>query len=212
MDLFAKAAGEAKVEAGTSKAKEAPRLIPDDIKVRQAIDKLIAAKKACKEAESKVKVAKGESEPWAREYFLKRLAETGVQPETFWVKGITEEAQFIAQDRSGVNDFSDQKFKMLKSVLGDKRAESMVVELTEFSLNSTILSKPGVPAALSQAIMSIPNEVMSPEDKGKLLIGTARRLLKEGTVANLPRICDGDAEILKLVVDAIGSNLTTYLQ
>lgn len=210
-NLFQKAAAKASVEAATPKA-DIPAITPDDPKVMQAIDQFNEAKRTIKEAESKKKTAKAVADGWAKTYFLKLFASTGRKPETFWVAGAKTRAQFIAQDRAGVNDFGNENYELLKTLVGEKRAEAMVLEFTQFSLNDEILNMPGVVDKLSAAIESIPDDILSPAQKEALLVPAARRLIRDGVIDDLPKICDGDAEKMALVVDALGSNLTVYLK
>jgi hypothetical protein len=211
MSLFAKASAKAKIEEPKAKA-DAPRYSPDNETTLDAIDEYVTAKADKTKAENRMKVADGIASPWARNLLIKQFAERGSQPDTFWVKGKTEEAQFIAQDRTGQYNITDATLDTLKTILGVPRAESLIDEITEYSLDTAVLNLPGVADAISKTIESIPKEILSDTNKEALIKAKPKRILKKTLFQRLPELCSGSAEMMTNVLDAIGSSFVTYLK
>lgn len=209
---FAKAAATTTVAAGKKKD-ERELIVPPDPTVRKAIDDFVAAKQKMKDGESEKKVADAVASPYYRKEFIGRFAAAGVQPEKLFFKGEQQEVQLISQDRGGVTDVSDEQLQTLKTLLGEKKAEGLIEEFTQFSLDEDILNLPGVADILSGAIdQLVSKKVLSQEQADKLLVPKARRIVKKGTVDRLAQICDSDAELMGAVTDALGSNFTIYIK
>ncbi len=210
-NLFSKAAAKAVVKEPSSSSNH--QTFPaTDKQVAAAIDALEKAKKDEKKAQGDKKTAKAVAEPWVRRLWFKIFCDSGRFPDTFIVKGTTSELMWIAQNRAGVNDVSNEQLELLKNLLGEKRAEQAISEFTEFSLSNEILNLDGVADALSKAIEKIPNNILNAEQKEALLVGKARRILKDNIIDDLAQLTSNDPEQMEQVADALGSNLTMYLK
>lgn len=212
MGAFNKAAAAAKIPASTTKSDDIV-VTPEDEAVRKAVDAFEDAKKRAKQAKGDITTTKGVVEPFARDVWLKEFANTGKYPETFWVQGTKTKVQHIVQDRSGVNDVTDESLALLKTLLGEQRAESIIEESTVYAINNAILNMPGVMEHLDAAIQDLETKgILTVAQRDALLEATPRRVVKEGSLQLLARLCDNDPERMAMVADALGSNMTTYIK
>lgn len=206
---FAKAASTATV---APKKGDGEIIIPSDPAIRKAIDDFVIAKEAIKTGESDKQVAGGVALPWIKREYLKVFATNGFKPDKFKVKGDQEEVLLLSQERSQYN-ITDEQLETLKAILGEKKAEQILVESTDFAFDSTILNKEGVIDILSAAIdRAVTEGKLTNEEGDKLLVSKPRRTIKVGTVDRLPIICDNDVDVMEQVADALGSTLTMYLR
>lgn len=208
---FAKAAAKAEV-APKGKKDEALILTPPDDQIREAIDAYVAAKDKMKEAEGEKQVANDTCLPWIKGEWLKTYATNGRPPEKIKVKGMKETVNLITQDRGGRYNVSDEQLETLKTILGPEKAEGIISEFTEFSIDSDLLNRPGVADVLSGAIDKlVSTKVLTQEEADKLLVAKARRVIKSGTYDSMAALCNNNPDMMTLLTEALGSNVVVYI-
>lgn len=211
-NIFAKASAAAKVEP-KGKKDDAVVYTPDSDEIRQAIDDLMDAKSRAKEAEADEKAAQGICNPWCRQKWVTLFSESGTTPDNFKVKGVKTVGHFIIQSRCGNYNVTDEQFDTLKTIVGNEVAETLVEEQTSYSINTDLLNKEGVANAISTALDTLVKKgILTAAELETLIVAKAKRVLTENTLDRLASLCNKDKNKMGLMLDALGSNVPSYVK
>ncbi len=212
---FEAAAAKASKPGSKKKKKNDNIMVVRDSDVVEAINRFVQAHAAMKQAESEKEVASAEVTPYCRAEWLRQCAELGRPPESS-PKFSTPDGStvtFIAQDRGGRYEVSQEQMDTFIALLGEKKAKQIVEQQTIFKFNSDVLAKDGVMAALGAKISELVEEgVLTSEEAGELLEAEAKSTVRKGTLADLAKLCDSDPDQMDAVLGALGSHASNYIK
>ncbi len=186
----------------------------DDAVITKAIKDFCDAKDKEKSAKAEAGIAKVPIEEFANARFVEKFAEDGIKPESFKIIGDDEsQVTFIAQDRSGNYPVSDEQLEQITEAIGSDKANDLICETTTYSFSPEILRKKGVMEFLGRAMQTlVKNGVLTDEEVNELLVAKVTRVIKPGTLTLLANICEQKLPVMKQLVTALDSNVSTYIK
>lgn len=185
--------------------------------VAEAVHHLTELDAQKKAIDAKMGVHKTIVTKFANESFVRDYAETSVFPETPMViqNHDGEKVTFVVQDRSGQAKVKDEQKDALVQILGEDRANDLLVEETTFSFTREVLLKEGVMPILEKhleaAIKALTAKGLIAEDE-QLLDVEQDVHFRPGTIERLGLICGKDSGKMREVIDAMGSACVRYIK
>lgn len=213
-NLFAKAKAAAE-QPETKKGKKENIVTVEDVEVGKAIVEFCKAAADVKQAEADKKLASGIAEPHCLKLYIQAFAATGRKPETTKYRDPESGKQvtLILQDRSGTAQTSTEQIETLKTLLGEKKAASLLQEDTVFSFNNSLLEKDGVADAIQAAVdKMVKDKILTSAERDQIIKATPRTIIRKGVLEDLADIANKDPDTMEAVIEALGSNTTHYIK
>lgn len=211
---FAAAAAKSGGTVTKATKKKGDVVVVEDEAVATSINEFVAADAKVKQAKADQEVAKGVVTPFCREEFLRRFASDGRIPET--LKFRTKDGNqvtFVVQDRGELYGASDEQVQLLTGLLGEERAEKVILRDMTFEFNNEILNKPGVMEALGAAISAMAESgTITQTEAGNLLVAKSRTTVRKGTLEDLARLCNSDPDVMAQLMEGLGSHTVAYIK
>ncbi len=210
--------------AKTTPAKESKKKKNENIvtlpkgEVSEALDEFVAASAKEKEAKADKKVASGVVLPDVLTRFLEDFASTGEMPDTTKFRSHSgKQVTLIVQDRGELYSLSEEQQEGLVQLIGEKKANQMILTTTTFKFNSGLIAKDGVMDVLghhlTEAIKElVENGKITDEEAADLLEADELTTIRKGSLKKLAALCDEDSDTMENVLDVLGSQTTSYIK
>lgn len=222
MSLLSKAKDKAK--AGITQAKPKRNTTwtagdPNGDRVAASLKELAQINADLKALEAKKKIHAGIVGSYAEQNFINDFCELGVLPDTP-MKVVDNEGNsvtYVVQDRGGQYKLQEVQIQVLKEVLGEDAAESLLYTQHTFSFSRSIMAIPGVADAVDKALTAtvrklVKDEVLTEEAGDELLVVDEKIAFKPGTLDRAASLVGRDKTRLKAFLDAMGSSCCRYIK
>jgi hypothetical protein len=212
-----------KARAATSqpaaKSSRSTTWVVTDGKVGEAVHELTVLAAQEKAIAAKKKLFATVVARHAKDEFVSDFCDLGVPPATPMVvqNHDGEKVTYVVQDRGGQYNVKDEQKDVLRQLLGDDRADSLLYSEVTFGFDRTIFALPEVAEyvekALEQAVADmIKNEVLSADQADQLISAKEKTSFRPGTLDRAADICGKDKVKLEQFLDAMGSSCTRYVK
>jgi hypothetical protein len=214
---FDKAAKKAQANGnGGSKPKKEQNIIEvKDETISTAIDEFIEADDREKLAKADKDVAKAQVLPTCLEDYFQKFAQDKRKPSTMKFRSQTgKTVSLVIQDRGERNKVSEEQEQTLVSILGKKKAESLILRDMLYSFNNEILNRPGVMEAIGQCLDQLVKDgTLTQDEQDQLIEADSRVTIRKGVVDDLADLCK-DANAMEQLHDALNSpcHMSSYIK
>lgn len=220
MSLLKAAAAKSAAKPAATKKTKATVWTTDNAEaqaVAKAVHEVTVLHGEIKAIETKMDIAKKVIKKFCLGRFYKDYAQMGVFPETPMtvVNSDGDKATFVVQDRSASSAVKPEQVEELADILGEDRANELLVSETTFSFNRDVLLREGVADVIDKALERVQNQLRDKNLLGEdedLLTASQKTVFVPGTLERLAIICGRDTTRMEAVVGAMGSAAVMYVK